>query len=246
VRPVVGISAHPRMVETALGLTLLHTVSRYYVEGVERAGGIPVLLPVIGIDAVDEVISAVHGVLLTGGGDVQPSRYGATPVAETTGVDPARDDFDICLLERAMEIDLPVLATCRGMQVVNVALGGSLIQHVPAVTGQQHDHFERWREGVHRVKIEPDSHLAEALGATEVLVNSIHHQAVDEAAPGTRAVAWADDDTIEAIEVPGSPHVVAVQWHPELLEDWPEQQGLFRQLVDHARARVGSGPSGAG
>ena len=237
-KPVIGISAYPRVVETSVGPTLLHTASRFYVEGIERAGGVPVVLPVMAPEAVDDVICAVQGILLTGGGDVQPSRYGAKPVAETNGVDPARDDFDIRLLERAIAADLPVLATCRGMQVVNVALGGSLIQHVPNVTGQVHDHHTRWREGVHRVKIEPDSHLAEALGATEVDVNSIHHQAVDEAAPGTRAVAWADDDTIEAIEMPGSPHVVAVQWHPELLEDWPEQQGLFRQLVEHARSRV--------
>ena len=238
VRPVIGISAYPRVVETSVGPTLLHTASRFYVEGVERAGGVPVVLPVMDPDLVDDVIGAVHGILLTGGGDLQPSRYGAKPVPETHGVDPARDDFDIRLLELAMDADLPVLATCRGMQVVNVALGGSLIQHVPAATGQVHDYYDRWREGVHKVKIEPDSHLAEALGATEVEVNSIHHQAVDEAAPGTRAVAWAEDDTIEAIEMPGSPHVVAVQWHPELLEDWPEQQGLFRQLVDHARARA--------
>jgi len=238
VKPVIGISAYPRVVETSVGFTLLHTASRFYVECVERAGGVSVVLPVMSPDAVDDVLGAVHGVLLTGGGDVQPARYGAHPVAETDGVDPARDDFDIRLLERAMAAELPVLATCRGMQVVNVALGGSLIQHVPAVTGQVHFHNDRWRDGVHRVKIEPDSHLAEALGATEVDVNSIHHQAVDEAAPGTRAVAWAEDDTIEAIEVPGSPHVVAVQWHPELLEDRPEQQGLFRQLVEHARTRV--------
>ncbi|MFN2606644.1 MAG: gamma-glutamyl-gamma-aminobutyrate hydrolase family protein [Acidimicrobiales bacterium] len=237
-RPVIGISAYPRMVDTNLGPTLLHTASRFYVDGVLRAGGVPVVLPVMDPDAVDSVVDAVNGVLLTGGGDLQPARYRAKPVAETHGVDPARDDFDIGLLRRAIDADLPVLATCRGMQVVNVALGGSLIQHVPAATGQAHDHNDRWREAVHRVKIEPDSHLAEALGATEVEVNSIHHQAVDEAAPGTRAVAWAEDDTIEAIELPGSPHVVAVQWHPELLEDWPEQQGLFRQLVDHARARA--------
>jgi len=238
VKPVIGISAYPRVVETSIGPTLLHTASRFYVEGVERAGGVPVVLPVMLPDAVGDVLSVVHGVLLTGGGDVQPARYGSQPVAETEGVDPARDDFDIELLERAIAADLPVLATCRGMQVVNVALGGSLIQHVPAVTGQVHHLNDRWREGVHRVKIEPDSHLAEALGATEVVVNSIHHQAVDEAAPGTRAVAWAEDDTIEAIEMPGSPHVVAVQWHPELLEDRPEQQGLFRQLVVHARSRM--------
>ncbi len=242
-RPVIGISAYPRVVDTSVGATLLHTASRFYVEGVERAGGAPVILPVMDPDMVEHVIGAVHGILLTGGGDLQPSRYGAKPVPETHGVDPARDDFDIRLLELAIDDELPVLATCRGMQVLNVALGGSLIQHVPAVTGQMHDLFDRWREGVHKVKIEPDSHLAEALGATEVEVNSIHHQAVDEAAPGTRAVAWAEDDTIEAIELPGSPHVVAVQWHPELLEDWPEQQGLFRQLVEHAaqRERAGGG-----
>ena len=88
------------------------------------------------------------------------------------------------------------------------------------------------------VKIEPDSHLAAALGCTEVHVNSLHHQAVYETAPGTRPVAWAEDATVEAIELPGAPHVVAVQWHPELLEDWPEHQGLFRQLVEHAAARA--------
>jgi gamma-glutamyl-gamma-aminobutyrate hydrolase PuuD len=236
-KPVIGISAYPRVVETSTGATLLHTASRFYVESVERAGGVPVVLPVLPPELVDDLLPAVHGVLLTGGGDIQPSRYRAKPLAETRGVDSARDAFDIRLLESAVAADLPVLATCRGMQIVNVALGGSLVQHVPAVTGQDHDHYERWREGVHRVKIEPDSRLAEALGETEVEVNSIHHQAVDEAAPGTRPVAWADDDTIEAIELSGSPQVVAVQWHPELLEDWPEQQGLFRQLVDRAAGR---------
>jgi len=238
VKPIIGISAHPRVGETATGPTLLHTASRFYVEGVERAGGAPVILPVLDPDMVEDLLGAVSGLLLTGGGDVQPSRYGARPVAETHNVDPMRDAFEIRLIEVAIAIDLPLLATCRGMQVLNVAMGGSLIQHVPGVTGQDHDRTDRWREGVHRVKIEPDSHLAEALGATEVAVNSMHHQAVDRAAPGTRAVAWAEDDTVEAIEVPGSPHVVAVQWHPELLEDWPEQQGLFRQLVEHAAARA--------
>ncbi|MGH9190534.1 MAG: gamma-glutamyl-gamma-aminobutyrate hydrolase family protein [Acidimicrobiales bacterium] len=236
-RPVIGVTSHPRLVETVTGPTLLHTASRFYVEGVERAGGIPVILPVMDPAGAEELVAAVSGLLMTGGGDVQPSRYGARPVAETKAVDPARDAFEIRLLELAVAADMPLLATCRGMQLLNVALGGSLVQHVPAATGQVHDHTDRWREGVHRVRIEPDSHLAAALGATEVEVNSLHHQAVDEAAPGTRAVAWADDGTVEAIEVPGSPHVVAVQWHPELLEDWPEQQGLFRQLVADAAAR---------
>ena len=242
-RPVIGISAFPRVVETATGPTLLHTSSRHYVESVARAGGVPVILPVIEPDDVPAAISAVHGILVTGGGDVQPSRYHAKPVAETRHVDPLRDAFDIELLKVAIESDVPVLATCRGMQVLNVTLGGSLVQHVPAVTGQNHDRIDLWHEGVHKVKVEPDSHLAEALGCTEVYVNSLHHQAVCDAAPGTRAVAWAEDDTVEAIELPGSPHVVAVQWHPELLEDAPEQQGLFRQLVEQAAERAKAGKS---
>jgi len=242
VKPVIGVSANPRVVETATGSTRLHTASRFYVEAVERAGGVPVILPVLDPDAVDELLPALSGVLLTGGGDMAPSRYGAMPVAETHNVDPLRDAFEIRLIRAAIEADMPLLAVCRGMQVLNVAMGGSLVQHVPHATGQDHDVTDRWRQAVHNVKIEPDSHLAEALGATEVAVNSMHHQAVDQAAPGTRAVAWAEDDTVEAIEVTGSPHVVAVQWHPELLEDWPEQQGLFRQLVEHAAARARAAP----
>ena len=237
-KPVIGISAHPRIVEIATGPALLHTASRFYVESVERAGGVPVVLPVLDPDAVDYLLPMVSGILLTGGGDVAPSRYGAMPIAETHGVDLLRDAFEIRLIQAAIEVDMPLLATCRGMQVLNVAMGGSLIQHVPHATGQEHDRVDRWRDTVHRVKIEPDSHLAEAMGATEIDVNSIHHQAVDQAAPGARAVAWAEDDTVEAIEVHGSPHIVAVQWHPELLEDWPEHQGLFRQLVEHAAARA--------
>lgn len=237
-KPIIGISAHPRIVPIATGPALLHTASRFYVDSVERAGGMPVILPVLDPDAVDDLLAAVNGVLLTGGGDVAPSRYGAHPISETHNVDPLRDAFEIRLIRAAIELDMPLLATCRGMQILNVAMGGSLIQHVPHATGQEHDRVDRWHEAVHRVKIEPDSHLADALGATEIDVNSIHHQAVDQAAPGTRAVAWAEDDTVEAIEVPGSPHIVAVQWHPELLEDWPEHQGLFRQLVEHATARA--------
>ena len=233
-KPILGISAYPKTYEAATGPTLLHTASRYYVESVERAGGIPVVLPVIDPDDVPGLLNAINGVVMTGGGDVQPSLYGATPAAETHNVDPRRDAFDIALLQRALEREIPVLAICRGMQVANVALGGTLVQHVPALSGVRHDQHKRGHEAVHKVKLEPDSRLAEALGETELDVNSIHHQAVLEAAPGSRAVAWADDGTVEAFEVEGNSHLVAVQWHPELLEDMPEQQGLFRQLVQRA------------
>jgi gamma-glutamyl-gamma-aminobutyrate hydrolase PuuD len=234
VKPRIGLSGYPRRTEIAIGPVLLHTASRFYVDSVMRAGGLPLVLPVIDVDEVAELLDAVHGVVLTGGGDVEPSRYGADPEPENWGVDPARDDFEEALLRGALERDMPVLATCRGMQVVNVALGGTLVQHVPKLTGQDHSQEPHWREGVHRIKIEADSHLAEALGATELDVNSLHHQAVLEPAPGLRAVAWAEDGTVEAIELDGNRNLVAVQWHPELLEDWPEQQGLFRQLVGRA------------
>jgi gamma-glutamyl-gamma-aminobutyrate hydrolase PuuD len=234
VKPIIGISAYPKTYEAATGPTLLHTASRYYVESVERAGGVPVVLPVVDPDLVPAMLEAVQGVVMTGGGDVQPSLYGAQPAPETHNVDSRRDAFDIALLRNALERDIPVLAICRGMQVANVALGGTLVQDVGHVSGVHHDQHKRGHEGVHRVKLEPDSHLAEALGETELDVNSIHHQAVLEAAPGSRAVAWAEDGTVEAFEIKGNQHLVAVQWHPELLEDWPEQQGLFRQLVGRA------------
>lgn len=240
-KPVIGISACPKTYEAATGPTLLHTASRFYVESVERAGGLPVILPVIDPDDVPVLLDAVDGVVMTGGGDVQPSLYGATPGAETHNVDPRRDAFDIALLLCALERDIPVLAICRGMQVANVALGGTLVQHVPAVTGQHHDQAKRGHEAVHKVKLEPDSHLADALGSTELDVNSMHHQAVLEAAAGSRPVAWAEDGTVEAFEIEGNSHLVAVQWHPELLEDWPEQQGLFRQLVHDAAALRSAG-----
>lgn len=233
-RPVIGISGYPRVMETVTGQTMLHTASRHYVDSVVRAGGVPVVLPIVDPSDAPRALDVVDGLLMTGGGDVQPSRYRSQPIDTTRGVDPARDAFDFRLLKEAIARDMPVLATCRGMQVLNVALGGSLVQHVPAVTGLDHDRTDHWHGGVHKVKIEADSHLAEAIGITEVFVNSLHHQAVRDPAAGTRAVAWAEDGTVEAIELPGSPHIVAVQWHPELLEDQPEHQGLFRQLVERA------------
>lgn len=237
--PKVGISAQPRTLETVLGPTLLHTASRFYVESVRRAGGLPLVLPVLGPEDVPMLLAAVDALVLTGGGDVAPAAYGAEPWPETDSIDEERDAFDVALVREAVRRDLPVLATCRGMQVVNVALGGTLVQHVPAVTGAEHRHYDRYDQGVHPVRIEAASELAAALGGRCALeVNSLHHQAVDVPAPGFRPVAWADDGTIEAIEQAGNGHLVAVQWHPELLPHHPEQQGLFRRLVTQAATRA--------
>lgn len=232
----VGISAHPRTVETVVGPTLSHTANRFYVDSVRRAGGLPLVLPVLAPEDVPALLDAVDALVLTGGGDVAPAAYGAERWPETDFVDEQRDAFDLALVREAVARDLPVLAICRGMQVVNVALGGTLVQHVPAVTGAEHRHYDRYDEGVHRVRIEPSSELAAALGCCELEVNSLHHQAVDVLALGFRPVAWADDGTVEAIEQVGNGRLVAVQWHPELMADHPEQQGLFCRLVAQATA----------
>lgn len=229
--PRIGISGYPRVVETVLGPTLLHTATRFYVDAVVRAGGTPFVLPSLGAAVVDDMLDALDGVVLTGGGDVAPVRYGATPSPEVHNVDPLRDEFDLALVARALARDIPVLAICRGMQVVNVALGGSLVQHI-----DDHQVLDHPAAPGHEVRIDPDSDLAAALGVSSLEVNSMHHQAVLDAAPGLRPVAWAHDGSVEAVEQPGNRHLVAVQWHPELMEQ-PVQQGLFTQLVEAATAR---------
>jgi putative glutamine amidotransferase len=124
------------------------------------------------------------------------------------------------------------------MQLMNVAAGGTLLQDVYASTGLYHDDYSRWREGVHQVKLEPHSQLADALGVVELAVNSVHHQGLDRLGDGLRAVAWAEDDTVEGVELDGAAFAVGVQWHPEVLEDDPEQQGIFRAFVKAAAAQV--------
>ena len=234
-RPVIGIAAYPRLVETAFGPTRLHTASRFYVSAVERAGGTAIILPVTEADRVPDVLGLVHGVLLTGGGDVQHSLYGETPTDRTCGVDPERDHYEIALFMQSMAAGLPILGVCRGMQLMNVAMGGTLVQDVFAATGQFHHDQHRWREGVHRIKVEPHSRVAAALGETDLAVNSVHSQGLGRVAVGVRPVAWADDGSVEAIEVDGPQLVYAVQWHPEVLEDQPEQRGLFKDFVEEAR-----------
>ena len=238
VKPVIGIGAYPRTVETAFGPTLLHTASRHYVQAIERAGGAPVILPVTEAQDVDDVLRVVDGVVLTGGGDVQPSLYGDAPHDCTRSVNPARDAFEVELFRQTVARDVPLLAICRGMQLMNVAMGGTLVQDVFAATGQFHDEDKRAHELVHRVKIEPVSRLADTLGVVELSVNSVHHQGIGGLATGLCAVAWAEDESIEGVELPDAAFAVGVQWHPEMLEDQPEQQGLFRALLDHARRRM--------
>ena len=173
---------------------------------------------------------------MPGGGDVAPHLYGAEPAPESGGVDIERDRAEIALLAEATAAGLPILAVCRGIQLLNVARGGTLVQHLPAVTSEPHLVVERRRELVHRVRIDPDSELRKILGADELGVNTLHHQAVDRVGDGLREVAWAEDATIEGLE-DRDRRIIAVQWHPEQLPDQSEERELFAWLIEQADHR---------
>ena len=226
--PVVGIAAHQVLVDES-GFTLLHFAAAVpYVKAVRRAGAIPVVLPIIDPDdraELDLALDAVDAVIVTGGCDVEPERYGADPIPETGPVDPLRDATELALCRALVERDQPTLCVCRGIQVLNVALGGTLVQHVP-----EHSRDDRYNDTVHEVTFDPESRIAKVLGRTTLGVNTLHHQIVDRLGDRARAVAWAHDGTVEAIEVEGAPHVLGVQWHPEMLRHRPEHLALFQQL----------------
>jgi putative glutamine amidotransferase len=207
-------------------------VPENYVDAVRRAGGRPCLILPGDDSPPPELIEAFDALLLVGGGDVEPSRYGQTSRAEIYGVEPDRDAFEIGLLREAERRHLPTLAICRGMQVMNVAFGGTLIQHLP-------DHGEYRPHGApsgedrisHDVKVQPGSRLATAVQADVLSCSSHHHQGLEELGEGIAATAWSDDGLVEAIERDGG-WMVGVQWHPEdTAERDPEQQAVFDALV---------------
>jgi putative glutamine amidotransferase len=232
--PIVGITGYPRTVDVVPIRMTLHTASRFYVDAVTRAGGIPVILPVLDPDLAAGALRGIDALVLPGGGDVDPVAYGQEPGQHISGVDDARDAWELACARAAVERRMPLLAICRGTQVLNVALGGTLVQDVAEVTGERHGWAARYPEQVHVVTLAPECRLAHLLGTTEVGTNSLHHQAVDAPGRGVTAVGWAPDGTIEAFEVEDHPEVTAVQWHPELMEDDEVQQRLFRDLVERA------------
>jgi putative glutamine amidotransferase len=195
-----------------------------YVRALTRAGLVPVLVPpLVAPAAACALLDRVHGLVLTGGEDVAPARYGAAAHPRLGETDPDRDAVELALVAGAMRRRLPILAICRGLQILNVALGGTLYQDLPSERPGPLAHDDG--AGRHAITIEPGSLLARALAATRALVNTRHHQAVRDLAPALRATAWAEDGVLEAAESrdPGA-WVLAVQWHPE---DEPDDR-LFR------------------
>jgi putative glutamine amidotransferase len=209
-----------------------------YIDAVRQAGGVPLLIAP-GEGDLDRVLESIHGLLLSGGGDVDPGLYGGKPHEMVYMVDEERDRIELGLVRGATDLELPALCICRGMQVLNVAFGGTLIEHLPDEVGEDVLHRLPPREPIdHAVSVAEDSHLAELLGATSFVSKSWHHQAIREVAPGFVAVARAEDGTIEAIERPGQGALPAVQWHPELdAARVPVHQRLFDELIRLARER---------
>jgi putative glutamine amidotransferase len=203
-----------------------------YSTALVRAGAQPVILPPVvdGLDLIPAALDRIDGVVLHGGGDVDPRRYGEVPASEELfGIVPDHDEFELAVLADALERGVPVLAICRGLQLLNVAMGGTLHQHLGT-----DDHWHR----THPIDVEPASLLARALGTTRPQAcHSVHHQAIKDLGAGLRVVASADDGVIEAVELDTPGWMVAVQWHPEdTAADDPVQQRLFDALVIEARA----------
>ncbi len=219
----------PNQTEMTLGLP--------YMRAVELAGGVPVAVPPLEVDSLDQLLEHLAGILLTGGPDLDPSFYGAAPHAELGPVDPSVDAFELATCRHADGQGLPILGICRGAQVLNVARGGTLHQHLPDLTGGVVEHRQRepGDHTTHVVWVAPDSTLARTTGGGPVPVNTFHHQAVERLGVGLRAVAWAQDGIIEAIEGDSGPFALGVQWHAETLVEEAEQLALFELLVEAAR-----------
>jgi gamma-glutamyl-gamma-aminobutyrate hydrolase PuuD len=199
-----------------------------YVQAVERAGGTPLLVPPV-VDGVQEIVDALDGLILSGGADLDPETYGAEAHAETTGTRPARDRAELALLEAALARDLPVLAVCRGSQVLNVARGGDLVQHLPEVVGSEAHREVAGAFSEHEVDLVQDERLFPILGASAT-VKSHHHQGFGRLGEGLRPAAYAEDGTVEALWDPTRRFAVGVLWHPEAGED----AALFEELVEQA------------
>lgn len=215
-------------------------VNSAYLHAVQQAGGVPVALPPqLSAASMRRLTENLQGLLLTGGGDMDPARFGEAPHATLYDVSPARDTLEISVLQLALDRGLPVLAVCRGLQVLNVALGGSLYQDVGTDPGTQMPHSQREPrdQPTHKVRVTPGCRLAATLGTEELEVNSMHHQAIKRLGRGLTAVAWAPDQLVEGAEMHDpSRFVLGVQWHPEELVGHSEPaRRLFAALVAAAR-----------
>lgn len=243
-RPLIGITSHDTSDADRETLDLFLS---QITAAVAAAGGNPVTIPPDADPAtLRDIFAELDGLLLSGGGDLDPATYGATPTALVAGVDPRRDRAELELARRALAEGKPVLGICRGLQVLNVASGGTLYRDI-----SEHPHAQRhtfypdlpFDLLSHSIRIDASSRLARIAGRTTLEVNSLHHQACRAVAPGLRVVARAPDGMIEALEAPGHPFALGVQWHPETLPDLAETRALFHAIVAASARHAGAVPA---
>src|SRR5215203_2499207 len=234
-KPLIGITTHYQANEYGQTRIVLH---KAYANAILEAGGVPVLIPsLIAEDGWDALYARLDGVVLSGGGDVALDHFTGDPHPRIDDVDPARDSVELKLVHAAAEDGKPFLGICRGCQVMNVALGGTLYTHIPDQLPGALDHAYPGNMRtvlVHQVKIEEGTHIAEIFGDPIIKVNSLHHQGLKDIAPALRVAGYAPDGLVEAIELPDHPFGLAVQWHPEWLTDQEGTRNLFRKFVDAA------------
>ncbi|HEY7781845.1 MAG TPA: gamma-glutamyl-gamma-aminobutyrate hydrolase family protein [Ktedonobacterales bacterium] len=240
-RPLIGLPCFAT--KRAGTLTPLYAIGQAYVHAIEDAGGVPVLLPALERpELVADLRGRLDGVLLPGGGDVEPVHYGERAIPETQPPDPGRDGLELALARQALDERLPVLGICRGIQLLNVVRGGTLVQDIRAQLpdGRKHDLGGRGRAiHQHSIEIKPGSRLSAILGELHHEVNSFHHQAVKRPGAGVEVVAWAADGVPEAMELADYPFALAVQFHPERsYQTDPAQARIFAEFVRACQVRA--------
>jgi len=248
-QPLIGIPCGALASESALG-SALSAVPQSYLDALEASGAAPLLVPITGRESTLRALyRQIDALLLAGGADLDPARYGEQPNPALGKVDPRRDWVELTLTAWALADDMPLLGICRGIQTLNVACGGSLWQdistQVPACVRHRSHPGEPYNRLSHAVRLEPHSRLARILGDPELEVNSLHHQGIRDVGAGLRVTARAPDGLVEGLERDGDGWVVAVQWHPEwLLEDDPRMKRLFEAFVQaSSKPDLGGSPS---
>jgi putative glutamine amidotransferase len=234
-KPIIGISTNNTTNSYGQPIVLLQ---RSYVKAVLDAGGVPVLIPsLIAEDGWDAVYSRLDGVLFSGGGDISLDYFRGDPHPRIDDVDLERDSVELKMVRAAASDGKPFLGICRGCQIVNVALGGTLYTHIPDQLPNALDHDYPGNKRivlVHEVKIEEGTHVAEIYGQPIIKVNSLHHQGLKDIAASLRVAGHAPDGLVEAVELPEHPFGLAVQWHPEWLTDQESTKNLFRKFIEAA------------
>jgi putative glutamine amidotransferase len=244
-RPLIGITAYDYY-RSPMGWRYDVCYGRNAV-AIEQAGGLPVLIPSnLTVESLREIYERLDGVLLPGGGDISPDRYNEEAQTKLYDVSENRDKTEISLMQWSVEDDVPIFGICRGIQVMNVAMQGSLVQDIPSSIETDLRHSikvpdEPRSKILHDVHIVSDSRLASIIGQTQIRVNSIHHQSIKALAPALQATARADDGIIEGVEIPDKTFVLGVQWHPEdMVDDDARMVNLFKSFVEAAQRKLQS------